>query len=281
MRRLLANFFSLGTELTPFFAVDRDKKVTPPPRDELKRKKEVNTNVNGAIGVCAKVCEAVMQKPWSITNPEFKFLREFVHVVSSQPHLYPPLLPTNAPRLETCDAQSTLTKGVATSLYGRQTFLKKMAVVITMIDDSEVSVATTSSSKSKKSEKMKRITLQVADGDHNIVTVKLATQFNTSSSLLDTGCILEIISYTPIYYNFNDHEDDRVAILLLGFHVLGTTKLPKELHEIMHSKRPRLVVAVETKTEPVEQDTSNEAAKKEICTGQICSTPDVCLCLHW
>jgi hypothetical protein len=116
------------------FALFSSDKIPARTRDEEKRQKEAKASVGGAVGVCQKVLEAVLTKPEIIVKPEFQFLREFVHVVSTQPDLSPPLLPTNIARLESSIEHPELTKGVVTSVYQREAIPKKMTVVVTVMD---------------------------------------------------------------------------------------------------------------------------------------------------
>ena len=190
---------SLMHELSRLFLLTSDKKPAPLSRDVEKRQKEAKASVGGAVGVCQKVLEAVLKKPSILLNDEFRFLREFVHVVSTQPELFPPLLPSNAARLSSSIEHPELSKGVASSVYGRQPIPKKMTVVITALDNSTKNVNSPSFHQGHNVVSMSRITLEVADGDHNVLTMKIATQLNSSAALLSRGCIIEILASTPIY----------------------------------------------------------------------------------
>ena len=115
------------------FARCSDKKVASPTRDVVKRQKQTKDRVGGAVEVCQKVLEAVLKKPSMLVNPEFQFLREFIHVVNGKPDVFPPLIPTDAARLISSMDDPELTKGVAEPLYARETIPKKITMVVTTI----------------------------------------------------------------------------------------------------------------------------------------------------
>ena len=212
----------------------------------------------------------MLKKPSIFSKPNFTFLREFVYEASTHPLLFPPLLPSNAARLESTNSRQDLTKQVAVCIYQRREIPTDPILLVTTKEVTEERVKCPDTKKgATQNLPMIRLTLHAADGDDNKITIKIASQLSTSCSLLEVGSIIKMQSFTPIYFNYNDEEDDRLAILLFSFRILGIMHIPLPIRFTEYERLPLL--KLEDK-KPAAQITTSDPT---LCRGELCSTDRV------
>jgi len=123
-------------------------------------------------------------------RPELKRTREFVERVNHDPSHFPPAMPPsiNSGEGGPNSGNPTLTDGFAQKLYDgtvcdhHDVGGEFPIVVVTAIDCRHKDI-----SLGNQSNQEKRCTLHVADGDDNIVTVKVATQLNSRMGAVRVG----------------------------------------------------------------------------------------------
>ena len=65
---------------------------------------------------------------------------------------------------------------------------------------------------------LKRFTLHdVIDENHENINVKINSSLNSFMDAVEVGTVLTLLQFQPIYFNYEDGNDDRVLILLNKF----------------------------------------------------------------
>ena len=91
---------------------------------------------------------------------------------------------------------------------------------------------------------MPAYTLFAADRDKNVFTLKLASQLNISAAFIDSGSIIHLTKFAPLYMNYTDKDDTRALLLLLDFDAVCLMPLldrslaspPERCHPVTLSK---------------------------------------------
>jgi hypothetical protein len=120
-----------------------------------------------------------------------------------------------------------------------------------------------------------QFSLHAVDGDGSILTLKVATHLNTSCCLIEAGSIIRLGNCNPVYYNYNDKEDDRVAIVVTSFDVIGIQPISPLL--LLPPKERLKVVLSESNEDETDLPKKEDLKKIEPkdCKGQLCKSPRV------
>ena len=220
-----------------------------PKRNEAPERKHDVKVAKKAAGEMEKLCGSMenffgylKDVPAGWMKPRLLFLREFVEHVRDREEAYPRPLPAAAGAGAEAAAAGAppggggvagggggggdeipLTPGLVTRLYSRAA--EAAAPVVQVMarsvkwkdgwDDSD--------------QRVKRTSLNVIDGDGNVVPAKVATQLNYVDPQLAVGAVLELVNFTPIYYSQDPSADAevQVALLLTNIRVVGMRETPE------------------------------------------------------
>jgi hypothetical protein len=189
-------------------------------RDEEKARKEKAKSLKLLISQVNEFHELVIENPSLWMRPELKGTRDFVEQVSHDPIHFPPNVPRFAVHegIPTTSITPELTSGFAQQLYDGEICDHHdigsdfPVVVVTAIDCRHFNVPL-----GNRSNQEKRYTLHVADGDDNIITVKVATQLNSLLGAVRLGTVLEIRSFRRGFLPRVPGNPERLALLVSNF----------------------------------------------------------------
>lgn len=214
-------------------------------RDELKRKKADENKLRKTLETVNNFLTAMLHQPEYWKNPEARTIRDFVYTVSHDPRHFPPSLPAAdgiTDESTNSDDPPNLTKGFVESVYSGD-ICDNMdvdddyvpTVVVTLIDTKHGPVDLGGLFLNQE----KRYVLRVADGDGNVVTVRIGTQLNSRMGLVKVGSLLKLHCFRRGFLKPIDEDNqERLALLVWNFDTCGTMHVDDELAE----KEPNLSI---------------------------------------
>ena len=194
------------------------------PRNEQKEEKEKQKRKEQDLATIKMYLNLIRNHPAVWLNPEFQFIRQFVYDVSTQPSTFPPCLPCTPLIGE--GKQPALSEGFVSSVL---TSTNQKAVCRQV--DLPVVKVTLISSKSEYmcGRKILKYSAYILDGSGDSLVVKFDNILNGRMSLVQSGTIVRLFAYKPVYCHYENNEAQLFAALLLSnFDVLCRTVMSKE-----------------------------------------------------
>jgi hypothetical protein len=100
-------------------------------------------------------------------------------------------------------------------------------VVVTAVDAKHSAVEL-----GQQSNNEKRFSLYVADGDDNIITVKIATQLNSRMASVQVGCVMKLFAFRRGFLpRVDDETPQHLALLVSNFQLCGTMEVKDSLQQ--------------------------------------------------
>ena len=250
-------------------------------RDEEKLEKIKKAATIEMIKSGEFLLKQLINTPNYLEKPEFHTIRKYLLNISKN-HASYLSSPTGwgAKREE-------LTKDIASNLQNRDmpsTLEKDIVLQITHSDGTDVkkgaSIGISGQGKDIGTRQNWKFT--AVDGSNQALLLRIDSTLNTRAMSLDPGSIAKITSSFPVYFNYEDSNDTRCAIVIKNFEIIGKRDVPEDLlmgggskKVIKQKKRKAMKMLPTTGTDPSEKE-------QPCCDGSRCSKHgvsfDLCLC---
>jgi hypothetical protein len=203
-------------------------------RTDLRRKQKHSQKRKELLHDFGVWLETVQKYPHIWLEDDVQFLRDFVATVSNDHEHFPPALPPGGPADEvslTREATPPLDRDFVAKIYSRD--------ILSDLDCHPIGVVTACSSTFReihhtslhKIDQRKIYTLHVADGDKNVVTVKVASQLNYMMHRVTVGSVIKLLRFNPVPFKQSDIEGAqlRIALIVTNFETCGTMEVDETL----------------------------------------------------
>ena len=114
--------------------------------------------------------------------------------------------------------------------------------------------------------------ITAVDGSNETLLLRIDSTLNTAAMKLDPGSIAKVTSSFPVYFNYGDEKDDRCAIVVRKFELVGKHDVPNAFLNGGGSRKP--IKLRKRKAEEVPQSPSQNgtySAQPPCCNGSLCS----------
>lgn len=176
-------------------------------RTDLRRKHKSSQNRKELLYDFGVWLETVQQYPYIWLEDDVQFLRDFVATVNNDQEHFPPALPPGGQANELSlmtGSTPPLDRDFVSKIYSRD--------ILSDLDCHPIGLVTACSSSFReiqhtslhKTEQRKIYTLHVADGDKNVVTVKVASQLNSMMHRVTVGSVIKLLRYNPVPFKHSN-----------------------------------------------------------------------------
>lgn len=241
-------------------------------RDDIKRRNNANGVIEDLIGNLKLGLQFVYNHPALWGDERMKECVNLANKITSDPEKY-------RPPVELRDWGVTiddLTKNVSDRLDQRE-----LPVMQPSEEKLYLLIATTTQKSNHKQIGDGNVAIDyrtwrilAADGDGKGVHVRLDSTLSTEGNLLIPGTIILVKKFLPVYYQYENQDDNRVAMVVKEFEIAGRRQLPPDLLAGMKEsnvvKPPRKVTQQIKKSKGKAHPTEEDATHCK-CTGNLCS----------
>lgn len=241
------------------------------PRDVIKKENEEKQAGKNLVDCTELVLESVNNNPSLLEKESFINIRKLLRDISTKHG--GSLLPPSGWGLEWGD----LTKDIARNLRNREltTPLENdIFLQITHRDSVEVkngSIGVNGHSRNIETRRKWRFT--AVDGSNDALLLRIDSTLNTAAMSLNPGSIAKITSFFPVYFNYGDDNDNRCAIVLRDFEIVGRRGIPEDLLSGGRNNK-KASTQEKRKAENVSSTCSQNnpsGPEKPFCNGNLCS----------
>jgi hypothetical protein len=204
-------------------------------RTDLRRKHKYSQEQKKLLDDFEVYLAAIKQCPYIWLEDDVQFLRDFVATVNNDQEHFPPSLPPPAGPLNedspVTEPTPPLNKDFISRIYSRE--------IQSDWDCQPIGLVTACSSKFQeihhsslnKIEQKKIYTLHVADGDGNVVTVKVASQLTSLMHRITVGTVLKLLRFNPVPFlqSTSPSAQLRIALIVTNFEICGSMEVPEAL----------------------------------------------------
>ena len=151
------------------------------------------------------------------TQPVFKPLRSFIHVVTSKPSMYPPYIHPEATYISNVNPTTPtipLSKGFVCGVYDRSCLSSKDPNYCPILQVMAVSTrhCTVFLQSLPKNDNSKHTTLHAVDANLQTGTVKIASQMNSYTGMIKCGSVIKLLKFNTIYFDYKKGESKFVTL---------------------------------------------------------------------
>ena len=176
-----------------------------------------------AIATVEVVLSRILREPSLCDDPDMVNIKSMICRIGRDRDKFPLPLDEGEDDLSVSSAGGNrLSSGVGKSLYGREDVDLSDAVI--QITASSCETRTTRVDGNDFPHRMWK--LNAVDGDATVITVRLDSTLNSEGKFLSPGAIVHVTSGFPVYMDYGDLYDQRCAIVVRSFRVLGRGPVP-------------------------------------------------------
>ena len=203
-------------------------------RTDLRRKRKCAESRKRLLEDFEVLLETIKMAPYIWLEDDVQFLRDFVSMVNNDQEHFPPSLPPAGPTNNLSHVKEStpqLNKDFVSRICSRD--------ILSDFDCQPIGLVTACSSKFQeirhaglnKIDQRKIYTLHVADGDENVVTVKVASQLMSLMYRITVGTVLKLLRYNivPFFQSTSQSAQLRIALIVTNLEICGTMEVPETL----------------------------------------------------
>ena len=251
-------------------------------RDEEKDEKKEIQSLERLLGITDAMLGTLLKDPRLWMTPNYKSVVDKITEIARNPVVYPPS-PTSW-GVE----RSKLTKGISDELTKRRMDLpneNKLCIQITHAEKKERTDPIGLNEQSTNIGTRQRWLFTAVDGDGNTFLLRIDSTLNHAGMTLTPGTIAEVTSSFPVYFNHEDTNDNRCAVVVRKFDIVGRQPVPDDL--LSGGNNNKSAIKAEKKKgpkkrkKPAADTTATTQPSKPTCDGCLCSKHGVAfdLCL--
>jgi len=211
--------------------------------DEEKDRRKALKHFKDIIAQVNEFENTLLHNPQLWFEPELQHTRQFIEEVNQNPSLFPPIMTLAADTGESPESSiPPLTKGFAERLYegkvcdNHDIGRNFLVVLVTNLESRYHTIELGR----RLTNQEKRYTLHAADGDENIITIKIATQINGHMGTVKVGSVIELRSFRRGFMpRLHPEDPERLAILVSNFRTRGSMEVKDSL---LQKPTKRLIV---------------------------------------
>lgn len=236
-------------------------------RDEVKSQKKQKTAMGGMVESTELFLGLLLSNPGLLEKPRLGNIRKYLLDISSK---HASLL---SPPIGWGATRDVLTKDIASDLQNRNISSPLNNAISLQITHRDcIEVKGTSIGINEHSNDIvgtrKKWRFTAVDGSNGILLLRIDSTLNTAAMSLDPGSIAEITSSFPVYFNYEDDNDDRCAIVVQKFEIIGKRDVPEDLPK----NNKKAIRKKRLKTEEVPTSHNDPSTKEQpCCNGSLCS----------
>ena len=118
-------------------------------------------------------------------------------------------------------------------------------------------------------------TLNIMDGGENSILVKLASQLSNVSGFMQSGSVIQLLSYQPVYFDPSKEpshgKDVRVAVSLCNFKLVGTYPVVGEMKIAREKQMSVSYITSHEQFKPIKQRGGEISRSKQAMSEVICT----------
>jgi hypothetical protein len=203
-------------------------------RTDLRRKRKYTESRKKLLEDFEVLLETIKKYPYIWLEDDVQFLRDFVATVNNDQENFPPALPPGGQANELSlmtDSTPPLDKDFVSKIYSRHILSDMDCRPIGLVTACSSSFREIQQSRLHKTKQRKIYTLHVADGDKNVVTVKVASQLNSIMHRVTVGSVIKLLRYNPVPFKQSNlvGAQLRIALILTNFEICGTMEVDETL----------------------------------------------------
>jgi len=166
-------------------------------------------------------------------------------------------------------ALTELTKDIGNSLFDRGLpLLQECSDIVLQITHSQCDwKPTTIDNCTVKSPNWR---FSAIDADGTSIPLRVDSSLHSAANLLQPGKVVKISSFIPIYFSYEDHSDQRCAIVVREFKVVGSHPLSDEAAARPKKRAKPALAAMKLKKEALKNRAQKTGAACA-CSGEQCS----------
>jgi len=243
--------------------------------------------INDVIDKTQRCLSLLLKGPPDLWNrPAFDDIRSSINTIVANPEKYP-LSPGGWGESRDC-----LTKEVANRLKSRsmeadcECGTDKNAIYLQISSSTCMTKPNTIGINGSTTDITRQVwKFNALDGDNNPLIFRIDSTLNAKAMSLATGTIAKVTTYFPVYFNYDNQNDTRCAIVARSFEVVGRQHLPPGISTSVGNNGKAIKVKPEKKPRPKKRKESpsstTQQATPPTCNGNLCSKHGVAfgLCL--
>jgi len=252
------------------------------PRDEAKADKDEQNAMDKLLDITDAMLDTLLAKPELWKAKQFKPVVDKISEIARNPSAYPPS--TTSWGVE----RTILTQGISNQLTDRTMDRPNENVLylqITAAEMTEQADPIRINEQSANIGKRQRWKFSAVDGDNNAFLLRIDSTLNHVGMTLAPGTIAKVTSSFPVYFNHDDSNDNRCAVVIRNFDIVGSQPVPDDLLSGGKNNKSAIKAAKKkgllTKRKEPADTSATLQASKPICNGCLCSKHGVAfdLCL--
>lgn len=204
-------------------------------------------------------------------TPKMATVRQRIIDISRDPQKYP--VPASGWGVERDD----LTKDVASKLLNRTMSTPLKDDIFLQITHRECTETNNESidinEHGTKIGKRQKWKFTAVDGSNQTLLLRIDSTLNTAAMKLDPGSIAKVKLSFPVYFNYGDEKDERCAIVVRKFELVGKHDVPEDLLAGGGSRKPIQLKKRKAEKVPLTASLNGTSAQQQppCCNGSLCS----------
>jgi hypothetical protein len=200
--------------------------ATQKPRDEVKKEQVEKKFITNLVNNADTCLSLLLQRAELWDSPLYSDVRVKICEIARKPLQYPP------PPIGWGVDRNCLTKGISNQLTNRTMDRPNMNVVYLQITHADCVKRTESIGINELSRDIgtqHRWKFTGVDGDNNTFLLRIDSALNVAAMTLTPGTIAQVTSSFPVYFNHDDSNDNRCAVVVRKFEIVGKQPVPDDL----------------------------------------------------
>ncbi|KAL7527143.1 hypothetical protein ACHAXR_001827 [Thalassiosira sp. AJA248-18] len=239
------------------------------PMDELKMKKVMNEKMKKLVKGGLKLLKLVQNHPDLWSEDIMKEYRDLSYKITGNPDKFQPEVKGGWG-----SSPEDLTKDIGGQLYDRALPILKLG--------SNIMLQITHAESEWKSNQIDNSTVpsqqwrfNAVDGDGTSIPLRVDTTLTSAANVLTPGAVVLIESFIPIHFKYDDHQDERCAIVIKKFELKGHHPLSDDLLK-RPTKRAKISKEIKQAKKKAIARREHHPTEKSInpgckCQGELCS----------
>lgn len=245
------------------------------PRDEAKADKNEQNSVEKYIIITEAMLKNLLLHPPLWKAQHYRPIVDKISEIARNPANYPPYADSWGVE------RTILTPGISNQLTNRTMDRPNKNVLhlqITHVDMTERADPIHINKQTANIGTRQRWKYTAVDGDNNTFLLRIDSTLNHMGMTLVPGTIAKVTSSFPAYFNHDDSNDNRCAVVIRDFVIVGRQPVPDDLLSGGNNNKSA-IKAVKKKALPKKR--KEEQPSKPLCDGCLCSKHGVAfeLCL--